>query len=73
MEANWIQIQTRTTYLSHVDCDPDLNPDSGPVACVNAALERKAWVQSQLSLLILAIQFTTVALASTCMHTFLEN
>ena len=24
-------------HLSHVDCDPDLNPDSGPGARVNAA------------------------------------
>ena len=23
-------------HLSHVDCDPDLNPDSGPGARVNA-------------------------------------
>ena len=25
-------------HLTHVDCDPDLNPDSGPGARVNAAL-----------------------------------
>ena len=25
-------------HLSHVDCDPDSNPDSGPGARVNAAL-----------------------------------
>ena len=25
-------------HLSHVDCDPDSNPDSGPGAHVNAAL-----------------------------------
>ena len=24
-------------HLSHVDCDPDSNPDSGPGARVNAA------------------------------------
>ena len=27
-------------HLSHVACDPDLNPDSGPGARVNAALDR---------------------------------
>ena len=27
-------------HLSHVDCDPDSNPDSGPGARVNAANER---------------------------------
>ena len=32
-EANWIQIYT-TDHLSHVDCDPDSNPDSGPGARV---------------------------------------
>ena len=26
-------------HLSHVDCDPDSNPDSGPGARVNAAYE----------------------------------
>ena len=26
-------------HLSHVDCDPDSNPDSGPGARVNAAME----------------------------------
>ena len=25
-------------HLSHVDCDPDSNPDSGPGARVNAAI-----------------------------------
>ena len=31
-EANWIQSHV---HLSHVDCDPDLNPDSGPGARVS--------------------------------------
>ena len=26
-------------HLSHVDCDPDSNPDSGPGARVNAAID----------------------------------
>ena len=26
-------------HLSHVDCDPDSNPDSGPGARVNAAYD----------------------------------
>ena len=29
-------------HLFHVDCDPDSNPDSGPGARVNAALDTKA-------------------------------
>ena len=43
MEANWIRI-----HLSHVDCDPDLNPDSGPAygARVNAAYDRDTRLSS---------------------------
>ena len=37
-EVNWIQIQTHADHLSHVECDPDLNPDSGPGAYVNTKL-----------------------------------
>ena len=34
-------------HLSHVDCDPDSNPDSGPGARVNAALARKLPLTSE--------------------------
>ena len=33
MEAN-----PDSGHLSHVDCDPDLNLDSGPGACVNVPI-----------------------------------
>ena len=37
--AFWIQIQTQTTSPTHVVCDPDSNPDSGPGARVNISID----------------------------------
>ena len=39
-------------HLSHVDCDPDSNPDSGPGARVNAALDGKVSFYSRMKLLV---------------------
>ena len=30
-------------HLSHVDCDPDSNPDSGPGARVNTTFDTMRW------------------------------
>ena len=49
-------------HLSHVACDPDLNPDSGPGARVNAALDRyvpsnfKGRVSSKIHLLFFVLK-----------------
>ena len=33
-----LDLNPDSVHLSHVDCDPDSNPDSGPGARVNAAI-----------------------------------
>ena len=45
-------------HLSHVDCDPDSNPDSGPGARVNAAIVLVPWFSS--SEKSIQISFNTV-------------
>ena len=39
-------------HLSHVDCDPDSNPDLGPGARVNAAIDSKVSFYSRMKPLV---------------------
>ena len=54
-------------HLSHVDCDPDSNPDSGPGARVNAAYVYVHYWRSERSELSHS-QFVSIEICGICRY-----